>query len=353
MAFKPKDYSKDVHNDWCAQCGDFASLISLKNALTALQIPPERAVIVSDIGCFGNAPQYINAYGFHVLHGRALVTALGVKEANPDLEVIVVAGDGGAYGIGSAHFVNTGRRNPDITYIIDNNGVFGLTKGQASPALKRGVKTKTSPPNINDAINPLGLALSSGYTFIARALSYDVKNTTDTIVKAIQHKGLALVDILQCCPTYMPSLYTLTWAKQNTFNLEDTVVIKKDVEQFSENSQDYGPYRADEIVVVPQQIRSYLIERSLAEQFSPRVSDWSEYSRKREMAFRLSERSQEEKVPLGILYQTELVSTYEERLAEMVEQSIRNINPAKADIYDKPTGKSKVDVSKILEEMAV
>ncbi len=200
-----KLYKTQEWVDWCPGCGNFGILNAEQMALAELGgLDPKRTVIVSGIGCSGKIAHFVNVNGVHTLHGRAVAFATGIKLANPELEVIVNAGDGGdQLGIGGVgHFVSVGRRNVDITVIVHDNGVYGLTKGQAAPTLPRGgVKTKALPePNINDAINPLLLALASGYTFVARTYAYDVKHAKETIKAAITHKGLALVDVLQPCP---------------------------------------------------------------------------------------------------------------------------------------------------------
>src|SRR5439155_6936 len=144
-----------------------------------------------------------HTYGIHTLHGRVLPFAQGAKLCNPELNVLAVGGDGGGLGIGAGHFVSAGRRNVDMVYIMFNNAVYGLTKGQAAPTLKLGMKTKSLPqPNVNNSVNPIALALVSGFTFIGRGYSYDVKHLKDLIAKAVLHKGLAFLDVLQPCPTY-------------------------------------------------------------------------------------------------------------------------------------------------------
>src|SRR5574341_1176931 len=177
MALKITDYKTPLFNDWCPGCGNFGILTALQMALVDIQMEPSRIAIFSGIGCHGKLPHWVNAYGVHTLHGRELPFAIGAKLANPDLEVIGVGGDGDGLGIGAGHFVNTGRRNIDMTYILHNNGVYGLTKGQASPTLKLDMQTKSLPmPNINEGINPLFLSLAAGYTFIARGYAYDIKH---------------------------------------------------------------------------------------------------------------------------------------------------------------------------------
>jgi 2-oxoglutarate ferredoxin oxidoreductase subunit beta len=197
VELKLTDYRTEVHANWCPGCGDYGILSSIQQALYELKLDPSNVAIFSGIGCSAKTPHYINAYGIHTLHGRALPYAVGAKLANPDLTVIVVLGDGDGLGIGAGHFVNTGRRNVDITVILYDNGVYGLTKGQASPTLKLGLKTKSLPkPNINQAVNPILLAFASGYTFIARGYAYDVPHLKNLIKEAINHKGLALVHVL-------------------------------------------------------------------------------------------------------------------------------------------------------------
>jgi len=196
-------FRSDVESDWCPGCGDFGILSAITQALAELEIPPWQCVIFSGIGCSGKTPHFINCYGIHTLHGRPLPYATGAKLANPNLTVIAISGDGDAYGIGIGHLVNAGRRNIDITYIVHNNGVYGLTKGQASPTLKKGAQPKSLKyPNIQGSINPIAIALSAGYTFVARGFAYDVKNLKEIIKQGIMHKGLALIDVLQPCPVF-------------------------------------------------------------------------------------------------------------------------------------------------------
>jgi len=206
-----KDYKSELHNDWCPGCGDFGILTGIQMALAQLQLDPDRVAVFSGIGCSGKTPHYINAYGFHTLHGRVLPVATGGRLANTSLTVIALGGDGDGYGIGAGYFVGAGRRNVDFTYLVHNNNVYGLTKGQASPTLSKGKKTKSMPEQaIQDGINPVAMAVAAGYTFIARAYALEPKYTAQIIARAIQHKGSALVDVLQTCPTYN-DLYTKEW----------------------------------------------------------------------------------------------------------------------------------------------
>ena len=198
-----KNYRTQVHNDWCPGCGDFGILNAVQMTLYELKLEPDQVAIFSGIGCSGKTPHFVNTYGFHTLHGRSLPIATGAKLANNSLTVIAVGGDGDGYGIGAGHFVNAGRRNLDFTYVVHDNQVYGLTKGQASPTLQKGLRTKSMPsPAIVEGMNPLATAISAGYTFVARSYSLDVRHLKETLKAAILHKGSALVDVLQTCPTY-------------------------------------------------------------------------------------------------------------------------------------------------------
>ena len=209
--FSLQEYKTEVHVDWCPGCGDFGILSSIQQAFFQLQIPPHRIAMISGIGCSGKTPHYVDTYGLHTLHGRALPVATGAKLANHQLTVVAVGGDGDGYGIGAGYFVNSGRRNLDMTYIVFNNGVYGLTKGQASPTLGKGLQTKSMPdPSIQEGVNPLAVALGAGYTWIGRGYALDVKSLVSLIVQAIQHKGTSFLDVFQTCPVYN-DLRTKEW----------------------------------------------------------------------------------------------------------------------------------------------
>lgn len=198
-----KQYKTAAFNDWCPGCGDFGILNAVQMALFDLQLEPHKVAIFSGIGCSSKTPHFINTYGFHTLHGRSLPTATGGKIANHELTVIAVGGDGDGYGIGAGHFVNTGRRNLDFTYIVYDNAVYGLTKGQASPTLHKGMKTKSMrSKSIVEGVNPIAVAVASGYTFVARSYALDIRHLKETIKAGILHKGSALIDVFQTCPTY-------------------------------------------------------------------------------------------------------------------------------------------------------
>ncbi|MBI4970646.1 MAG: 2-oxoacid:ferredoxin oxidoreductase subunit beta, partial [Candidatus Omnitrophica bacterium] len=201
--YKPVDFKSAVHPDWCPGCGDFGIVNCIQRALAELGLDPWRVAVYSGVGCSSKTPHFMKTYGVHTLHGRVLPFALGAKLANPELTVVATGGDGDGYGIGAGHFLHAGRRNIDIAYMVYNNEVYGLTKGQASPTLGRGMQPKSLPlPNINEGVNPLAIAIAAGYTFVARSYAYDGVHLVQMIKAAITHNGMALVDVLQPCPTY-------------------------------------------------------------------------------------------------------------------------------------------------------
>ena len=203
VPLKPQEYKGKVDPDWCPGCGDFAVLKGLQKVCSELGIMPHDIVTVSGIGCSSNFPGYFNSYGMHTLHGRPLVVATGVKMANPELTVIATGGDGDGYGIGGNHFVHTARRNVDLTYLVMNNQIYGLTTGQISPTSCVNMKTKSTPfGSVETPINPITSAIMNGATFVARGFSGDGKQLTDLMKKAIQHKGFALIDIFSPCVTF-------------------------------------------------------------------------------------------------------------------------------------------------------
>jgi len=201
--FSVKDFKADLKPVWCPGCGDFGVVASVYQALARLNLDPDNTVLVSGIGCSSRLPGYINTYGFNTIHGRALPVATGVKLANPALAVIVAGGDGDGFAIGTSHFVHTARRNVDLTYVMMDNGIYGLTKGQVSPTSPHDLVTKTSAyGNIEPPMNPVLMALSCGATFIARAFSGDPKTSQEIIAAAIQHRGFSFVHMVSPCVTY-------------------------------------------------------------------------------------------------------------------------------------------------------
>mgnify|MGYP001772498626 CR=1 FL=1 len=300
---------KPVWNDWCPGCGNFGIINAEAQAITELGLDTNKVVIVSGIGCSAKVPHYIRVpvSGVHSLHGRAIPIATGIKLANPELTVIVNGGDGDLLGIGAGHFVAAGRRNIDIVVIIHDNGVYGLTKGQAAPTLRRGEKPKSlARPNINDAVNPIALAVSSGYTFVARGYAYDVKHLKELMKAAIKHKGLAVIDVLQPCPTYN-DINTKEWYDKRIYKL-DTL-------------PDWDP-----VVRKPEEVNDKIkkaIDKSL---------EWGD------------------KIPIGIFYVNETVPSYEERISSISPAYIEN--PPAKQIIEKE-GKLTTIIDPFLKEREV
>jgi 2-oxoglutarate ferredoxin oxidoreductase subunit beta len=196
-------YKGKIHPDWCPGCGDFSVLSALQAALFELGLKPHEVVVISGIGCSSNLPGFMNTYGMHTLHGRALAVGTGVKMGNHNLKVICVGGDGDGYGIGGNHFLHTMRRNMDITYIVMDNQIYGLTTGQTSPTSVKGMKTKSTPHgSVENPINPMPFAMVGGATYVARGFSGKQKHLVDLLKGAIMHKGFALVDVFSPCVTY-------------------------------------------------------------------------------------------------------------------------------------------------------
>jgi len=203
MANDKKRYRSDVRPIWCPGCGHYGVLHSLYAALAKLDLPPEQIAIASGIGCSGRFPAFVNAYGFHGVHGRALPLATGIKLGNPELTVIAVGGDGDAYSIGAGHFPHAARRNINITYIVMDNRIYGLTKGQPSPTSPTGMKLKASPYGSTDTpLKPVTAALAYNASFVARGFSAWTKELTEILVQAIQHRGFAFVEVLSPCITF-------------------------------------------------------------------------------------------------------------------------------------------------------
>lgn len=202
----PRCYKSGIKPVWCPGCGDFSVLASITKALSALSLRREDVSVVSGIGCSSRIPAYLSVYGFHAIHGRALTVATGLKVARPDLTVLVASGDGDGFSIGGNHFLHACRRNLDLTYIVMDNQVYGMTKGQASPTTDPDWEAgKLTPGGTGvNPFQPLVIALASGATFIARCSSSDQNGTADTIAEAIRHPGFSFVQVLSPCVTFRP-----------------------------------------------------------------------------------------------------------------------------------------------------
>ena len=286
-ASEVKDWDEPEHkSQWCPGCGNFAILLAFKKALVNLQLSPEEVCIVSGIGQAGKFPHYIKCYGVETLHGRALPVATGVKLVNKDVNVVVVGGDGDGFGLGMGHFVHSARRNLDVTYLIHNNEIYGLTKGQTSPTSPKGTKTVSTPNgSIETPIHPVEQAITNGATFVARCFAGDMEHTVKIMQQAMNHKGFAIVEMLQPCISYNPSK-NHQFFKERCFRIEE--------------SEDYNPTNKHWSLA--------LVHREKAGLFK------------------------DEKIPCGVFYHNDSErSTYLDELPEssevaLVKQDISNVN---------------------------
>jgi 2-oxoglutarate ferredoxin oxidoreductase subunit beta len=209
VALQPKDFKSDYKPVWCPGCGDYAVLLAIQKALAALGLRPENVAIVSGIGCSSRLPAYTSCYGFHGVHGRSLPAATGLKVARPELTVLVASGDGDGYSIGGNHFLHACRRNVDLTYIVMDNHVYGMTKGQPSPTTEPDWDSKLSPGGTGvREFHPLVIALASGANFVARAFSGDPNGCAQILAEAIRHPGFSFVEVLSPCVTFRPDQRT-------------------------------------------------------------------------------------------------------------------------------------------------
>jgi 2-oxoglutarate ferredoxin oxidoreductase subunit beta len=209
LVCKPGDYKSDVKPIWCPGCGDYHVLMAFTRAFAELGRRPEDVAVVSGIGCSSRIPAYTNCYGFHGVHGRSLPLAAGLKIARPDLTVVVASGDGDGYSIGGNHFIHACRRNVDITYVVMDNRIYGMTKGQPSPTTEPDFDTALAPGGTGvRPFNPLVVALASGANYVARAFSGSPQETASLIVDAIRHPGFSFVEVLSPCVTYRPDQKT-------------------------------------------------------------------------------------------------------------------------------------------------
>ncbi len=294
-------HSYVTQNATLHNCGNFAMAGAIRSALFELGIPPHQVLISSGVGCSGKMPHYVGCYGFEGLHGRSLPVASGAKLANHKLTVLAVGGDGDGYGIGSAHFLHIMRRNYDITYIVHDNQIYGLTTGQASPTTQLGVKTKTTPFGVVETpFNPIATAITSGATFVARVFAGDMAHMKEVMKEAIVHRGFALVDVLQPCVTFN-KLNTYEYFMKRCYKLQDPKT------QNTQSETQNKPHDTSDVMA------------ALVKAFEVPSTNY-------------------EKIPIGIFYK-ETRSTYEDSLPQIKEKAL----------VEQPL--SKPDFSKIYEEM--
>jgi len=235
-----QDLATPSTNTWCPGCGNFGILTAAKRAIVQLGLEREQVAAVSGIGCHGKITNYIKVNGIHVIHGRVLPVATAIKLANRELTVLSFAGDGDAYNIGLGHLSHAARRNPDITYIVHNNLIYGLTTGQTSPTTKRGYKTKSSPRGVFEtAINPITQALAGDASFVARGYAGDVRHLTELFKKAITHPGFALVDVLQPCVAWN-RINTYEFYRERVYKLEEVGHDPTDIIEAYQRALEWG-----------------------------------------------------------------------------------------------------------------
>jgi len=202
-SMSPKDYQSGIQPVWCAGCGNYGALSGIYRALVALQIDPANLVNVSGIGCSSRMPYFLNAYKMHTLHGRAGPVATGLQLARPDLDVLVTGGDGDGFSIGGGHMPHLGRSNVNLTYVLMDNHIYGLTKGQFSPTSRRDMKSYTTPyGGIEEPMRPLLYMLTYGATYVAQAYAGNAKMCAELIKGGLEHQGMAYIHILSQCPTF-------------------------------------------------------------------------------------------------------------------------------------------------------
>ncbi len=286
ITLKDLEITYDKPN-WCPGCGDFGIWVSLKNAIVQLNLNPWEIVLVSGIGCSSKLPYWVKTYGFNGLHGRPMPVAEAIRLANNGLKVIVIGGDGDQLGEGGNHLIHAARRNVDLTLILHNNQIYGLTTGQFSPATDIGTKNKATPvPTVEQPMNPLSLTLASGATFVARGFAGDNKLETELIVAGVQHKGFSIIDSMQPCVTFNHK-NTFSWFYERVYKLSET---------------DYKP---DNRVKAFEMTEQWPLRRILKE-------------------------GEKEKIPLGIFFQEEMPS-WEDGVPQikdtpLVKQSIDNVD---------------------------
>jgi len=314
---KAKEFSADVQNDWCAGCGDHGILHALEKAFAELGLAKNQIAIFGGIGCSGKTPYYLDTNGIHTLHGRVLPFASGAKLANPELTVIAVGGDGDGLGIGAGHFANAGRRNLDITYLLYNNGVYGLTKGQASPTLRQGEQTKAMPqPTMQNDLNPLMLALTAGFSWISRGYAYDIHQLSSLIKNAIKHKGSSFLEILQPCPVYN-NLHDKQWYEDN--GITDYPRI------YSLEDEGYD-------AVIPVDANKSLRDKKFTESVMKSL-EWGE------------------RIPTGLFYQ-DLSAVELTQQINLQKPSYCSLPPAKQPLVDK-NNKNSLDIQKLFSDLKI
>ena len=302
-----EDFVSDQEVRWCPGCGDYAILASVQKVLPELGIERENTVFISGIGCSSRFPYYLNTYGFHTIHGRAPAIATGLKIARPDLSVWVITGDGDGLSIGTNHLLHLMRRNLNITVLMFNNQIYGLTKGQYSPTSEKGKKTKTTPlGSIDEPFNPVQLALAAGCSFVARAIDVDAQGLQWVLKEAAAHKGTSFVEIYQNCNVFNDGAFA--HISDRGFRAERTVTLKSGEPLLFGQNKDKGlVLENNEFKIIPVENQSD-IDKLYVHQTECSLS----------AAIKLNElRFPDFPVPMGI-FRTQQRTVYEEAMAEQV-----------------------------------
>ncbi|MEC8555769.1 MAG: 2-oxoacid:ferredoxin oxidoreductase subunit beta [Planctomycetota bacterium] len=236
---KANDFASDQDVRWCPGCGDYSILAQMKKMLPDLGLPLEQIVFVSGIGCSSRFPYYMNTYGMHSIHGRAPAFATGIRVSRPDLKVFVITGDGDSLSIGGNHFIHLLRRNVDVTLVLFNNRIYGLTKGQYSPTSPEGQKTKSTPMGaVDHPLNPISVALGAEATFIARSVDSQVKHLAATLYRAAQHRGTSVVEVYQNCNVFNDGAWD--YAKDKSVRDDNTIMLEHGKPMIFGNERDKG-----------------------------------------------------------------------------------------------------------------
>lgn len=251
IKLKPKQYRSDIEPTWCPGCGDFAVTSAICKAFSEIGVNPDLSMLVSGIGCSSRLPLWMSSFGFHSCHGRALPVAIGVKLARPELTVVVTSGDGDAFSIGGGHLSPPARRNMDLTLIVMDNRLYALTKLQASPTSREGLKGSTTPyGTIDTPINTLSLMMTYGATFVAQAYAGNPKVTGDIIRQAIEHKGFSFVNIFSPCPTFN-KVDTFQFYRPRILNIDETHTDKADRVKAFELAETTNDHTTDSEAKIP------------------------------------------------------------------------------------------------------
>ncbi|KTD23703.1 2-oxoacid:ferredoxin oxidoreductase subunit beta [Legionella israelensis] len=306
-SYKREDFSNDNEVRWCPGCGDYAILAALQKALPEIGLPPEQHVFVSGIGCAGRLPYYMNAYGFHTIHGRATAVATGLKAMRDDLSVWVITGDGDALSIGGNHLIHCLRRNVNIKILLFNNQVYGLTKGQFSPTSQPGQITKTSPYGVSSQpVHPLALALAAGATFIARAVDKDPNHLASVLKEAHAHQGCSFIEIYQDCNIFNKGIFDAFTVKAN--RAANTILLEEGKPfTFGEDNEHCLKWINGQF---------YIGARKDTENDVHDRSDWNKAMCLSQLHF------PDFPVPLGIYYQTEQPSF---KLSRKINKSLEDL----------------------------